>query len=337
MNSQTQNFLNQIVEDMNLLKKKMLWEADSYAMATISAFLFASADKRADIDKYVECKKYLKKHVNVFSEIRGIAEAIVITKMCLSDNYEEYLLGVVDTYKKLRKIHKFTASAYMVMAAINIYEGGGSAKADENIEKLETVYKEMKAEHFWLTGDEDRPFLAMMVSRNINVNSISADISADISACYEACKKMSLSKETMHTASQIMSLSAKSVETKVADLDDTITALKEHKLRGMKYELMPLAAALGLVEGTPDEKATAIKEIFDYLKTQKGFKWYIGGTQRTLYAILAYALENIEGDRVALNSVISTTLTNIIIQQIILIIILTSSSNASRSSSSGSN
>lgn len=330
MNLQTQNLLDGIVEDMNLLKKKMLWEADSYAMATISAFLFASADKRADIDRYVECKKYLKKHVNVFSEIRGIAEAIVITKMCLSDNYEEYLTGVVDTYKKLRKIHKLTASPYMVMAAINIYEGGGLLKADENIEKLETLYKEMKADHFWLTGDEDRPFLAMMVSREMDINSISADISA----CYEACKKMSLSKETMHTASQIMALSGKSVDVKAADLNATVVALKEHKLRGMRYELMPMAAALGLIEGTADEKAAAIKENFDYLKTKKGFKWYIGGTQRSLYAILAYAIENLDGDRAALNSVISTTLTNIIIQQIILLIILTSSTNASRSSSS---
>lgn len=334
MNPHTQNLLDQIAEDMNLLKKKMIWEADAYAMATISAFLFASENKRADIDKYVECKKYLKKHVNMFSEIRGISEAIVITKMCLSDNYEEYLTGVVDTYKKLRKIHKLTASAYMVMAAINIYEGGGMAKVDANIEKLETVYKEMKADHFWLTGDEDRPFLAMMVSRELDVNSISAEISA----CYEACKKMSLSKEAMHTASQIMALSEKSVDTKVTDLGNTVTALKDHKLRGMRYELMPMAAALGLVDGTPEEKAVAIKENYDYLKKKKGFKWFVDGKQKSLYAILAYALENLEGDKAALNSVISTTLTNIIIQQIVLMIILTSASNSSRSSgSSGSN
>lgn len=334
MNSCTQDFLDQIVEDMNLLRKKMIWEADSYAMATISAFLFASANKRADIDRYVTCKKYLKKHVNLFSEIRGIAEAIVITKMCLSDNYEEYLTGVVDTYKKLRKIHKLTASAYMVMAAVNIYEGGGIARADENIEKLEAVYKEMKADHFWLTGDEDRPFLAMMVSRNLDVNSISTDISE----CYEACKRMSLSKESMHTASQIMSLSGKSVDVKVADLDATVTALKKHRLKGMRYELMPVAAALGMIEGDPDRKAADIRENYDYLKTKKGFKWYIGGKQRSLYAILAYALEHLDGDKAVLNSVISTTITNIIIQQIILLIILTSTSNSSSSSgSSGSN
>lgn len=330
MNSGTKILLDQLVEDMNRLRKKMYFEMDSRALATISAFLFASAGKRADIDKYVECKKYLKKHVNMFSEIRGIAETIVITKMCLADNYEEYLSGVVDVYKKLRKLHKLTATPHMVMAAVNIYEGGGLIKADANIEKLETVYKEMKAEHFWLTGDEDRPFIAMMVSRGINI----AAISADISECYEACKKMSFSKEAMHTASQIMSLSGRSIDAKVADMSDTVNALKQYKIRGMKSDLMPMAAALGLVDASAEDKAKEIKDIYDYLKTQKGFKWYIGGTQRSLYSILAYVLENIKGDSVALNSVIGTTLTNIIIQEIILTTIVLSSANSSHSSSS---
>lgn len=330
MDSNTQSLLNQIVEDMNQLRKKMYFEADSCALATISAFLFASAGKRADIDKYVACKKYLRKHVNMFSEIRGIAETIVITKMCLADDYEAYLSGVVDVYKKLRKLHKLTASAYMVMAAINIYEGGGIEKADGNIEKLETVYKEMKAEHFWLTDDADRPFIAMMVSRDIGI----ADISSEISACYEVCKKMSFSKEAMHTASQIMSLSGKSVEAKVADMRDTVDALKKYKLRGMKSDLMPVAAALGLANASAEEKAKDIKEIYDYLKTQKGFKWYIGGTQRTLYSILAYALGNINGDSAVLNSVINATLTNIIIDEIIFMTVVVSAANSSRSSSS---
>lgn len=330
MNSNTKRLLDQIVEDTNLLVKKMFWETDSYAMATISAFLFASAGKRADIDQYVECKKYLKQQVSIFSEIRGIAQAIVITKMCLAEDYKAYLSGMVDVYRKLRNLHKWTASPHMVMAAINIYEGGGMAKADANIEKLEAVYKEMKAEHFWLTGDEDRPFIAMMVSREIGIGAISSEVSA----CYEACKSMSFSKEAMHTASQIMSLSGKGVAAKVTDMSATVDALKNQKLKGMKSDLMPVAAALGFVNATPDAKAREIKEIYDYLKKQKGFKWYIGGTQRTLYSALAYALGNFDGDSVVLNSVINSTLTNIIIEEIILMSVVVTSASSSHSSSS---
>lgn len=330
MDAKTQELLDQIVNDKRALERKMLWETDSGAMATLSAFLFASAGKKADIARYAECKKYFKRHVNAFSAMRGISEVIVITKMCLADDYEVFLSGVTEVYKKLRHIHKLTPSPYMVLAAINIYEAGGVEKADDNIEKLETVYKEMQSDHFWLTGDEDRPFLAMMVSRNVNYSVIAEEISA----CYEASKKMSFSKEAMHTASQIMALSNKSVETKVEDLKGTITALKKNKISGFKSELMPMAAALGLVEGNAEEKSVAVKEIHDYLKKQKGFKWYIGSTRRAQYSMLAYAILNLDSNVAALNSVISTTITTIIIEEIIMMIIIASAVNSSSSSSS---
>lgn len=334
MDSDTKKILNQIVNDKRALKWKMFWQADSNAMSTLSAFLFASSGKPADINKYVECRRYFKRHVNIFSEMRGIAEVIVITKMCLSDNYEEFLSGVTQVYKKLRKIHKLTASPYMVLAAMNIYEAGGIEKADENIASLEAIYKDMKADHFWLTGDSDRPFLAMMVSRNVNVSTISDEISA----CYEACKKMSFDKDAMHTVAQIMSLSGKNIDARVDDLTATMSAFKKYKLRGLKFQLMPMAATLGLIEADAETKASAIKEIYDYLKTQKGFKWYIGGTKRSLYSILAYAIENLEEDKTTFNSVISTTLTNIIIEEIIMFIIITTAANSThQSSSSGSN
>lgn len=333
MNSEIKEMLDQVVADRKLLKRKMIWEVDTSAMATLAAFLFASAGKKADVDRYVECKKYLKKNVNIFSEFRGIAQVIVITKMCLSENYEEYLKGLTTVYKKLRSIHKLTASPYMVLAAINIFEAGGVEKADENIDKLETVYKEMKAEHFWLTGGEDRPFLAMMVSRDMDYLAISKEVSA----CYEASKNLIISKEAMHTASQIMALSSKDVDTKVENLKATKQALKANKVGGMKSILMPLAAVLGLIDETPDAKAAEIKEIYDYLKKQPGFKWYIGRTERSMYSILAYAIGNLDEDKTSINSVISTTVTNIIIDEIIMMVLIMTSTSVNSTTSSSSN
>lgn len=89
----------------------------------------------------------LKKKVSVFNEFRGVAFTLVINKMVLQDNPEAYLDGVMSVYKKLRSIHKLTASPYMVMAALTIYENGGSEKADWNIAKLEDIYKKQKSAH----------------------------------------------------------------------------------------------------------------------------------------------------------------------------------------------
>lgn len=89
----------------------------------------------------------LKKKVSVFNEFRGVAFTLVINKMVLQDNPEAYLDGVMSVYKKLRSIHKLTVSPYMVMAALTIYENGGSEKADWNIAKLEDIYKKQKSAH----------------------------------------------------------------------------------------------------------------------------------------------------------------------------------------------
>ena len=99
---------------------------------------------------------------------------------------------------------------------------------------------------------------------------------------------------------------------------------------------MPMAAALGLINASPEEKAVSIKENYDYLKTQKGFKWYIGNTQRTFYSILAYALLNIDENKAVLNSVISATITNIIIDEIIMMMLVSTAVNTSSSTSSSS-
>ncbi len=331
MEAKTRQLLDQIVIDKKALQKKMAWDVSPSTMAILSAFLFACEGRKADVDRYVECRKYLKQNVGAFSELRGIAKAIVVTKMCLAGNYEEYLAGLLEVYKKLRKLHKLTASPYMVLAAINIYEAGGVAKADENIEKLETVYKGMKSEHFWLTGDEDRPFLAMLVSRDINYNAISTDISA----CYEACRKMAFSKEKVHMTAQIMALSDKSVQAKTAAINTSFAALKRARIPGSRSDLMPLTAVLGMIEESADAQAAAIREIYDYLKKQKGFKWYLGDTTRSMYSILAYALEHLDDDRTAMNSVISTTIANVIVTEILLIMIV-SSNAASAARTSGS-
>lgn len=97
---------------------------------------------------------------------------------------------------------------------------------------------------------------------------------------------------------------------------------------------MPLSAALGFIDEGAEDKAKEIEEIYHYLKGQKGFKWYISGIQRSMYSILAYSIVNMNEDTAVINSVISTTLTNIILEEIILISLLASSTNSANSSGS---
>lgn len=323
MNITTRNLLDQIMTDKKLLENEMPQEADASAIASLSAFLFASAGQKADIEKYITCMNYLKEYTKVFSEVQGTAAAIIITRMCLSIDYKTYLMEFEEVLLKLLKVHQVSNSPYMVLSALNIYEAGGLANTDENIAKLESSYKNIKMNYYWLTSGEDHPFIAMLESRNIDVPMISANVAE----CIKACHSMPFPKEAIHTAAQIMALSDKVADVKVAELKATLEAFVKFKIRGLKYELIPVAATLGLIEKSPEVKALSIKENYNYLKYKEGYDSPVSEAERTLYSVFAYAIENFNQSDALINSVADPGTTTVFIEEVLLMIIIYAASN----------
>ncbi len=334
MDNQVKVICDNIVEDRKLLRNKMLWEIDSNATAIMSAFLYASKGKRADIDKYVKCKKLLKKKASIFSEFRGIAFTLVITKMTLAEDPEKYLTEALEVYKKLRERHKLTASANMVMAALTIYENGGLAKADENIEKLDDIYKKLRKEHPLLICDEDRGYLAMIVASGANTDLIIEEIEA----CYEANKKVYVFKNAVHTLAQVLALNSCSVDKKSEKVKDLIKGFKAAKKPINKEFGLGAIGALTLLDMSSDEIVAKVAEVDDYLKHQKGFRWYSTSARiRRMYAQLIVMISYLPEDTSMLTSMISSTLAMVLIEEIIMmIIVMETASAAARSSSSAS-
>ncbi len=338
MDAQLQALTDQIVADKRILKKKMFWEMNSNATATMSAFLYASHGRRADIDRYMECKKLLKKKASILSEFRGIAFTLVITKMTLAEDPEAYVDGALAVYKKLRSLHKFTASPYMVMAALTIYENGGLEMADENLAKLEDIYKKLKAEHPLLVWDSDRALLALMVVSGLNIDLIAQETEN----CYEAVKKLSLDKDAVHSLAQILALNSKSTDDKAAQVTHLVKAYKEAHLRINKSIGLSSVGALTFLNISDEDIVAKTAEVDSYLKTQKGFKWYsVYPKYRHLYSQLIVAISCMPENSEVAGALLANAVTAIIIQEILTLIIVSqttamvASSNRS-SSASGS-
>lgn len=329
--------VDQISHDRKMLRKKMFWEVDSNATAIMSAYLFAAAGKCADVEKYVECKKILRKSVNVFSEFRGVAFTLVATKMALADDPQKYVDEAFQIYKKLRSLHKLTASPYMVMASLIIYENGGLEKADENIAKLEEIYKKLKSEHPLLIWDSDRGFLAMLITSGLNID----HVVEETEFCYEACKKVALSKDSVHSLAQVLSIVTKPTDVKAQTVKDLIAAFKARKVPVSKEFGLGAVGVLTMLDMSVDEIADTVAEVDKYLKTQKGFKWYsVTPRVRHMYAQMAVAITCLSDATAISSAVAATTIANVIIEEIIMMIIIAQaiamSSSASSSSSSAS-
>ena len=335
MNAQLQEKCEQVVRNHELLYKKMIWEAGSNDVAIMASFILASMGIDADPDRYTECKKILKNNVNIFSEFRGIGEAMVITKMTLKDDPEAYLKGCLEVYKKLRDIHKLTASPYMVMAAITIYEKGGLEHADENIAKLEELYKEERAIHPLLINDMDRGYLSMIITHCSDHRTVSAEIER----CYDQAKDLSwIDKDAIHSMAQVMSLSDKPAEQKVELVRALLDGLKVAKHPASKTYGLPALAAFSLLDMSPETIVPEIAEAADYLKQQKGFKWYsVDARTRVMYASLLVFMAHVGVDDMSLAGSISSTLAMVLVEQLIMLLIIVSVSASRAAASSSSN
>lgn len=332
MDQNLKNKCDLIIENRNILKKKMMWEAESNLSAIMSAMILAAAGVKADADKYVECKKLLIKKVGAFNEFRGIARPMVITKMTLADNPEEYIEGAMAVYKKLRAAHKFTASPYMVMAALTLYENGGVENADDNIVKLDSLYYTLQKQHPFLIMDEDRGYLSMLVAFGRNLDAMPDEIEK----CYQACKKFSYSKDAVHSLAQVLALSSKDVETKSKNVDQMIDMLRRSGRKISKSRALSAIGALELIEMTPEQKVTQIAQLDDYLRDKKGFKSIsIGSKMRRMIAAMIVLMTNASNEDATILTNLSSTLVVTIIEEIItMLIIAMASSSAAASSSS---
>lgn len=320
MDDKTRKICDDLVNYSQTLKKKMAWEANANAMAILSGFLCLSQGRKADAEKYVECKKLLKSQVSALSEFRGISQAIVVTKMMVANDPQEYLDGAMAVYKKLREVHKVWTSPYYVLTSLILYENGGVTKADENIERLESLYKRVQKEHPWLISDEDRPFLAILVASGLNEDAILEEMEA----CYQANKGLAaFNKNGVHSLAQLMCLSGKSVEEKTSIVSGYINGLKAAGKPVSKEYGLPAAGSMTLIDLPVDELISRTVEIDDYLKTQKGFKWSSTSPRlRRMYDQMVLMIATLNDNNAMQGTILSSTMAMVIIEQILMYIIV---------------
>ena len=333
MNEQLNSFCDKLCASREAIKKQMYWETDYNTLSIISAFLHVSEKKEVNVEKYKACKKILKNKVSAFSELRGIARGIVLTKMELSDNPEAFIEGTLETYRKLRDLHKFTASPYMVLAAMTIYEKAGAYEVDTYIDKLEYIYSRLKSVHPLLISDSDRAILALIAVSDLSVEQALEKIEAN----YNAFKSMHFSKDSIHSMAQALSTSEKSPEV----LKEEITSL----FQGLKNAGKPIdkrygSVTLSLLTFLNLPRETIISEITDvdnYLKDKSGFKWYNHGPKfRRMFDEMVVMLANNKNNEI-MDVAMASSMSYLITIMILIMCSASSSAAAAAAASSGSN
>lgn len=239
-------------------------------MCIAAGLIFTSADREADAEKLTECRKILKQQTNIFSKLRSMTEIVVISKMALSENPENYLNEVLRVYKMLRKAG-FEDSSYLVQASLLICDLGVRDECDEIALKAKEILKCLNRNHPILTSEEDISSAILLAVSYKNVDTVIRDFEEGYEYFTDQYK-LRVSKNAVQELCEILAITYGDMRSKCDAVADIFNEFKKRKSdygKDMEFATLGLLTDLDL---TIDELTGEIIEAAEYLRDKDGFK-----------------------------------------------------------------
>ncbi|WP_458125332.1 DUF4003 family protein [Paenibacillus sp. Z3-2] len=297
------------VSNTQIIKKSFKWQ---HAMIhRLVALLYATENKVADGEAIRHSHELIKQNTKLFSAFRGNSSISIAAMLSLTTDEDTKLADTLHVYDLMKEI-KFRNSDYLVIAAYQIATQASPDQFQHMVERAKSFYAGMKAEHRFLTGQDDYIFAAMLALSDLNVDSGVVRMEQ----LYHELKPEFSSRNSVQALTQVLVLGDDSPDAsaRVIALNE---AFRKRNLRMDKTYTLPSLGILSLLPTNRDSLVDQIVETQDWLRTQKGFgAWSIDKQELLLFSSALIAIQYVENLRNGvLTSAISTSITNIIIAQ----------------------
>lgn len=316
-----------LAENRKKISDSFVWTSDYLKLP--AAALFTTLGKEADIDALKENEKLLKKNTGFFSELRGNIKITLLTKMTLTSDPEKYLNDVKDIYEKLSS-GIFGKSEYKVLSAMIVADSG--KQADEMIERILYLYKDMKVKHSFLTSTEDYPLCAVLAVSGRKID----DVIEDMDVSFKLLKEKFSDQNAVQTLSHVLSLYSEAADVKCRKVIDIFD---EFDRTGHKYGKGFELANLGVFQSLdfPVQKLVeTANEADECLKEKKGFgDMTLGAKLRRLYAVQIaidiLAEGSTETNTVCMGAMLATAIQMEILMMVLMMTAVSASTTAASS------
>ncbi|WP_379146166.1 DUF4003 family protein [Paenibacillus sp. sgz500992] len=310
------------------IKKEFPWQ--NALVSRLAALLYTTEDKVADEGAIRASYELIKENTGLFSSFRGSSAISISALLSLSADREGQLRNTLSVYDMLKDI-KFYGSDYLVVAAYQIAANQAPDQYLRTVERAKRFYDSMKAKHRFLTGQDDYIFAAMLGLSDIDIESGVERMEQ----LYATLKPEFRSGNSVQALTQVLVLGnqAKEAADRVLALRDAFLA---QNIRMDKQFTLSSLGVLSLLPLSREDIVNDVSGTFEFLRTQKGFgKWSITEQELLLLSAALAAIKAVdEVQNGILNTVLSTSITNIIIAQQTAITAAAAASAAAASSSS---
>lgn len=303
------------------MKSAFAWEDGLTHLAC--AGIFINKEQTANEEMLLQCKDILKRNTGIFSNFKSTAKPMIVAMLAANENPQLLMERGLKVYDLLKE--EFMSSVYLPIAAMIIAQYADEARYAELAQRTRRIYKQMRADHPFLTSGEDSTFCALMAL----LDKPDEVLLGDAEECYKTLKSNFFSSNAVQSLSHVLAMCDGEPKIKCQRTMELFQKLKEagHKY-GTSYEL-PTLGVLAMADGNQDEIAAEMAEIDQWLSEQKGFGFFssISAKQRLMYAGMI-AQQDYINDKMMQGAAVNGVISLIVAQQAAMCAAITASAAA---------
>lgn len=272
MNSDLQNIAARYLEAREAIKSVFPMESE-YSFPA-AANLYVRAALPVDTERLTDCKRLIKSKVGAFSNFRGSVLVPLAAKLALCADADNRMDRAERNYAILKA--QFSRSEFLALAALLLTDFASDADVPVLAERGRALYRRMKEEHPFLTGQEDSVFAILLAQSPRSDDALIADMEA----CYRLLDAHFPKGDGIQTASHVLACFDGAPEDKAGKVIALYDAIRAAGGKyGKEWELSALAAFAA--DGTPTETIVSeMLEVDAFLDGQKGYRTVFGYDRR---------------------------------------------------------
>ena len=321
MNERTLARCKNLIKNKETMKSAFAWEDGLTHLAC--AGIFINKEQTANEEMLLQCKDILKRNTGIFSNFKSTAKPMIVAMLAANENPQLLMERGLKVYDLLKE--EFMSSVYLPIAAMIIAQYADEARYAELAQRTRRIYKQMRADHPFLTSGEDSTFCALMAL----LDKPDEVLLGDAEECYKILKNNFFSSNAVQSLSHVLAMCDGEPENKCQKTMELFQKLKQagHKY-GTSYEL-PTLGVLAMADGNQDEIAAEMAEIDQWLSEQKGFGFFssISAKQRLMYAGMI-AQQDYINDKMMQSAAVNGVISLIVAQQAAMCAAITASAAA---------
>lgn len=318
MNERTLARCKNLIKNKETMKSAFAWEDGLTHLAC--AGIFINKEQTANEEMLLQCKDILKRNTGIFSNFKSTAKPMIVAMLAANENPQLLMERGLKVHDLLKE--EFMSSVYLPIAAMIIAQYADEARYAELAQRTRRIYKQMRADHPFLTSGEDSTFCALMAL----LDKPDEVLLGDAEECYKTLKSNFFSSNAVQSLSHVLAMCDGEPKIKCQRTMELFQKLKEagHKY-GTSYEL-PTLGVLAMADGNQDEIAAEMAEIDQWLSEQKGFGFFssISAKQRLMYAGMI-AQQDYINDKMMQSAAINGVISLIVAQQAAMCAAITAS------------